>query len=890
MYQYFATIPMKVKSHTLHPRPRMIHRIRQQQQQQQHVLFFKTIKVFQSIIVIITILISVQTIRHFSLLSSTNSLLYRVLYDESSRATTRSITQTATSSDVLVPNDPDLTSMTKYSNDVTIDMISVGSITRNEYQIQQERTFGTHPSIRHFYRVNELNDTSDQQCSQQLSSQQLKGITKFCNTQWDADDSTIRTMSRKRLKPFRYGKQSTGWLCAQKRPIDALQWLLQQYRTATSTTTTIPDYVVLIDDDTYMNMDSFLLGLQNYTLLQQQRHLVQATTSPIDFPILLSGCVFNFPRGLQFSFPHGGYGSIFSKATIQNLMRPIHCHYNNNNNMDDPINYANLDPFTRMACWRLYEQNHFNELQYFVDGMSVSDLMYNYTQSLSFLKVDSWENGDGFCFHSDHALGYFLGFYHVAIPDYVLLNAELSDNVRQQYQYGYSEISTTVNNADDDGSTAVIPMTETANSQCSNSYYEQCSRDDMICHYIQPGQMERMHHDNVYYEDEVKLKLQLRREKQQNESMAFDVISIGSLLKPQLQDAQERTFGSHPLIRHWFRINELNDTDTECSSALTTEHVTKIFVKCKTIHDGNDNADDETTMSEVSELIRRRLFNPKNHTGWMCAQKRPVDGLYKALQQYKAPPAWGRDHNGHANDTSSWSLPNYLVIIDDDTYVNMNYLMEALPLQYPSFESYIITGCRLIHPKRIQFSFPFGGFGTILSRRALENLLRPVYCDHQNAPSSQPPNDLFNTMACWRLKQNLFGEQVFFHDGMSVLDLMYAYSSGLMFTKVDEWKKGIDFCFHSDHALGYFFSFYHIAVTDEKWSSIELEMKNDPKRRINSYLNDRLRKSFTYTGLERDDINGCKYLGNKCTNSAPFCHYIEANHMETLYKTQMAIQ
>ena len=852
---------------------------------------------------------------------------YRILNDDSSSSSSSSSSDSSSSTasisfqnnnssnnnNNIIIDALDVSTTKSSSNDyngITIDMISVGSITRQEYQIQQERTFGSHPSIRHFYRFNEHNDTSDPQCSTQLSSQQLQGITQFCNQQWDADDSTIRTWLRKRLKPFRYAKQSLGWLCAQKRPIDALQFLLggggaPSYRDHPER---IPDYVVLIDDDTYMNMDTFVQGLQNYTLqqLQQQQQSQSNITSSDHIHALLSGCVFNFPRGLQFHFPHGGYGSILSKATILNLIRPIHCH-NNNNKEDDsiPQNYTHLDPFTRMACWRLYEQNHFNELQYFVDGMSVLDLMYNYTKRLSFLNVNQWENGDGFCFHSDHALGYFLGFYHVAIPDHVLLHAELSDNVRQQYPYGYSEITVTaISNEDDDDDenkaaamTTRTPTSDTINSQCTNSYYEQCSRNDMVCHYIQPKQMERMYVDNVYYEDEVKMKLQLLQSKQQNESLTFDVISIGSQLKPQLQVAQKRTFGSHPSIRHWYRINERNDTDTTCSTKLTMDHVAMIYNKCKTTYNTNSDDDDETTttISEESELIRRRLFFPKNHTGWMCAQKRPIDGLYKALQKYKT--VGQQKHSKQA----ALSLPSYLVIIDDDTYMNMNYLMEALPQQYPSYESYIITGCRLTHPKRIQFTFPFGGFGTILSRRAIENLMRPIYCNNNNHSkkntfaqqtlSDTTQHDLFNTMACWRLEQNLFGEQIFFKDGMSVLDLLYAFSSGLPFTKVQEWKNGIDFCFHSDHALGYFFGFYHIAVTDEKWTSMALEMKNDPKKQLDAYRNDRLRESFTYTGLKRDEISGCKYRGNnKCTNDAPFCHYIEADHMETLYNIQMAIQ
>ena len=472
--------------------------------------------------------------------------------------------------------------------------------------------------------------------------------------------------------------------------------------------------------------------------------------------------------------------------------------------------------------------------------------MYNYSRSLSFLAVDLWENGDGFCFHSEHALGYFIGFYHVAIPDHMLLNAELSDNVRKQNPHGYSEISTSsvAEVAMSNSSTSTITITSTTKSQCRNSKYQQCNRDDMICRNIQPHQMIRMFFDNVYFEDDVKMNLQLLRSQQQNESITFDVISIGSLLKPHLQNAQEATFGLHSSIRHWFRINERNDTDTTCSTTLSTEHMETICRKCNRV---------PRTAQKITRIFRKYIFQPKKHAGWLCAQKRPIDGLHSVLQKYKKQV--------RVNQTQEPLLliPQYLAIIDDDTYLNLNYLTDVLPENFPSHEAYVITGCPLTY----KFTFPYGGFGTILSRRAVENLLRPIHCAGSNVDAGTErtdplphtiTNDLFNTLACWRLKQNTFGEKSFFEDGMSVSDLMYAYSSGLLFTKVDEWKNGIDFCFHSDHALGYFLGFYHIAVTDEKWISMELEMENDPTKQVDSYLNDELRQTYSYKGLSRDSV------------------------------------
>jgi hypothetical protein len=50
------------------------------------------------------------------------------------------------------------------------------------------------------------------------------------------------------------------------------------------------------------------------------------------------------------------------------------------------------------------------------------------------------------------------------------------------------------------------------------------------------------------------------------------------------------------------------------------------------------------------------LEKKANPSGWMCAQVRPYSGLLKAYKHYKK---------------SQQALPDYLIIIDDDTYYNM---------------------------------------------------------------------------------------------------------------------------------------------------------------------------------------------------------------------------
>lgn len=52
----------------------------------------------------------------------------------------------------------------------------------------------------------------------------------------------------------------TGWMCAQKRPIDGLRLVIEHY--AKHSKETLPDYLLLIDDDTHFpQMDRFLFYL-----------------------------------------------------------------------------------------------------------------------------------------------------------------------------------------------------------------------------------------------------------------------------------------------------------------------------------------------------------------------------------------------------------------------------------------------------------------------------------------------------------------------------------------------------------------------------------------------------------------------------------------------------
>lgn len=55
-----------------------------------------------------------------------------------------------------------------------------------------------------------------------------------------------------------------------------------------------------------------------------------------------------------------------------------------------------------------------------------------------------------------------------------------------------------------------------------------------------------------------------------------------------------------------------------------------------------------------------------------------------------------------------------------------------------------------------------------MSRRAIENLVRPFHCDARS-------DDEFEQNVCLRLKDDLLGERQHFQNGMSVSDFMGAH-------------------------------------------------------------------------------------------------------------------
>jgi hypothetical protein len=332
----------------------------------------------------------------------------------------------------------------------------------------------------------------------------------------------------------------------------------------------------------------------------------------------------------------------------------------------------------------------------------------------------------------------------------------------------------------------------------------------------------------------------------QMDKTMIDIISVGTLLKDDSQKAQIRTFGQHPTVRNYFRITERNDTDSTCFTSLTSDQLDRIVDFCA-------NTKDE---SFISTTLRKQLFQPKKHTGWMCAQKRPLDGLYQVLKQYRTTGA----------TSGTMDIPDYLFIIDDDTYLNMNPLVTDLLLHHPASIPYAVAGCNMDHLTESGITFPYGGYGSFLTKAAIQRMLQPIYCNTEDGRQQ----DDHSILGCWRMRFNAIGEKEFFSDGMSVVDLMQTYAAKLPFTGVESWTK-TGYCLHSDHALAFFVNFYHIPLPDGKLA----EYKH-PK--------DKMRRRYSFMQLAGRKESECQHEKDNCSTEHRICHRIKPTQMNELYE------
>lgn len=145
-------------------------------------------------------------------------------------------------------------------------------------------------------------------------------------------------------------------------------------------------------------------------------------------------------------------------------------------------------------------------------------------------------------------------------------------------------------------------------------------------------------------------------------TLSTDVVSIGSVTRMDYLTSQIETWASHRSIRYYWGFSELQDYDPECS-AMSDEARAALVETCK------DRADpafgDNRIQSFFEEYYGLSEGNVvrSNDPGWICAQRRVGRAFGWLHAQY---------FEGQV------ALPDYLLLVDDDTYIDLVDVMAYL--------------------------------------------------------------------------------------------------------------------------------------------------------------------------------------------------------------------
>ncbi|GFH44535.1 hypothetical protein CTEN210_01009 [Chaetoceros tenuissimus] len=279
----------------------------------------------------------------------------------------------------------------------------------------------------------------------------------------------------------------------------------------------------------------------------------------------------------------------------------------------------------------------------------------------------------------------------------------------------------------------------------------------------------------------------------------FDVITISSKFNLEFPMTQHETFMQHPSVRNFIIATEDDDPDPTCYNTTTISDVEKISTRCSNRYKywQNRNAYNRLThMLSRGFASMKFLKEKKNPAGWICAQKRFQASFTKYMELLQK---------------SNAAIPDYLMIIDGDTYMNMNHLYTYF-ISNSDEDGYVpksstpvmFAGCRTrFSAHRFRLGLPFGGFGVYLSRGALKKWMMPIHCndtktlEHKELCrryTSIPPNLETHDVSV------TIGEGKFFRNGMSLNELFKEHI-----------HQEDTYCLHGDWFFGYIANYLNIS-------------------------------------------------------------------------------
>lgn len=328
--------------------------------------------------------------------------------------------------------------------------------------------------------------------------------------------------------------------------------------------------------------------------------------------------------------------------------------------------------------------------------------------------------------------------------------------------------------------------------------------------------------------------------------LAIDTISVATESSLVTLEGQVKTWGSHHSVRYFFGATELDDADPTCAQKITLGDMQGISEYCsgRAWRRGRPRVKFLRNRFVRGDFMVRFRKTP----GWMCALMRVVHAVGKVGRFYRQELA---------QQGTTFTLPDFLFLQDDDTYYNMIKMYPFLEQKDP-LRATADAGCLVRMPiAEIAFDYPYGGFGLILSKASLEKWIRPINCE------SPRKDDPWETKVCMQLKENLIGEKFAWQNGMSITDLMAAHAAMFPFADYKRWKQP-GYCIHGDWALGYYINYYGIS---EQSSSF---YKANEFTRIEQTL------GYQYSKAE----GNCKNEGQAlCTSESHMCHRLHGVSM-----------
>jgi len=266
------------------------------------------------------------------------------------------------------------------------------------------------------------------------------------------------------------------------------------------------------------------------------------------------------------------------------------------------------------------------------------------------------------------------------------------------------------------------------------------------------------------------------------ERLKIDVVSIGYLDRIQYMEMQLKTWATNVAVRSFWGLTEHDEKDksSECEQISISDHIES----CKIRYKQNPISFNKFKTNFYDEKYFARKKNPNK---WLCAQSRLILGLGKRFKEYKEQV---KTHGSNA-------LPDYLVIVDDDTYINVELLNTFLesknssqPIAYSGCSKNLITN--------------MGGFNLFLSKGSIERLITPLSCStNTNSDRYLMSIPDWEAKVCKQLEKNVLGEFDHFYSGMSLIDIAYEFAS----------KK--NFCLFSGWFMKYLITEYSISEINE---------------------------------------------------------------------------